>query len=70
MTKEDQHQRQLQEGYAARLMAALDLMELGIEIMRQNIIRRRPDATPQAVGAELQAWILGSAPFQADRKTA
>jgi len=41
----------------SRLLAALDLMELGIEMMRQNIARRSPGASREAVNAELQAWI-------------
>ena len=47
---------------ASRLLAALDLMELGIELMRQNIARRNPEASEQEVNVELQRWIEGRAP--------
>jgi len=41
----------------SRLHAALDLMELGIELMRGNIKRRMPHFSSEQVAAELQSWI-------------
>lgn len=43
---------------AARLLAALDLHETGVEIMRQNLRRRDPAASDHDIDAQLQAWLL------------
>lgn len=53
-TKEKQPES---ESASARLLAALDLMELGISIMRQNIVRKNPGAPAEKINAELQAWL-------------
>jgi hypothetical protein len=45
----------------AGLLAALDLMELGFEMMRQKIRLQSPDASSREVGERLQSWI-GRAP--------
>ena len=42
---------------SARLHAALDLMEFGIELMRGNLRRRMPLLSSTELAAELQAWI-------------
>jgi hypothetical protein len=36
---------------------ALDLFEIGIEVMRQNLRRAHPDASPQEVEERLLAWL-------------
>lgn len=40
-----------------RLLCALDLMELGIEMMRQQICRKFPNAGEDDVNKKLQVWI-------------
>jgi hypothetical protein len=66
MTNEDQA-KPASNPLAQRLLCALDLMELGIELMRQSIIRRRPDASIESVNLELQAWIKGAPAAQSER---
>ncbi len=39
------------------LIEALDLMELGIELKKQRIIRESPDFSPERVLEEVQKWI-------------
>jgi hypothetical protein len=39
------------------LLEALDLMELGIELKKQSILRDRPDLSPEKVLEEVQRWI-------------
>lgn len=41
-----------------RLLAALDLMEFSIELMRQNIARELPDAPPEKIEEELARWLI------------
>jgi hypothetical protein len=41
-----------------RLLATLDLMEFGIAVMRQTIVRRFPDASNEEIVAELNRWLL------------
>jgi hypothetical protein len=42
----------------ASLLAAFDLHETGVEIMRQNLRRRDPAASDHDIDAQLQAWLL------------
>jgi hypothetical protein len=42
---------------AGRLLAALDLHETGVEIMRQNLRRRDPSASDHDIDAQLRAWL-------------
>ena len=41
-----------------RLLATVDLMEFGVDLMRQNIARKLPGATPQKIESELQRWLM------------
>ena len=43
---------------ASRLLAALDLMELGFELKRQSLKREMPLAGEVEIDAKLQLWIL------------
>lgn len=52
-----QEKPNIKDSKAGRLHAALDLMQFGIEIMRQNIIRKMPAATQETVNSLLQKWI-------------
>lgn len=36
----------------------LDLFQMGVDMMRQNLRRRHPDATDEAIEQLLQAWLL------------
>lgn len=47
----------------AALIAAVDLMEFGIRLMRQNISRALPGATPNHVDAELRRWLFDQPEF-------
>lgn len=40
-----------------RLEAALDLMELAYDMMRQKILRHNPHATPEMIRFELRRWV-------------
>jgi len=42
---------------AAFLCQALDMFTTGVEIMRQNLKRATPDASPDEIGRRLTAWI-------------
>ncbi|MEK6631597.1 MAG: hypothetical protein AABY89_12765 [Acidobacteriota bacterium] len=39
------------------LQPALDLFEVGIELMRQNLRRRHPDATAEDIVRRLHQWL-------------
>ena len=39
-----------------RFRTAIALAETGIDLMRQNLRRRHPDATPDEIEAMLRAW--------------
>ena len=43
---------------AANLLAAIELMEFGIQLMRQNIARRLAGAPPERIEAELRRWLM------------
>ena len=43
---------------ARRLLEALDLMEFGIELMRQNIVRALPGASKELIDSELNRWLM------------
>ena len=40
------------------LLSAIDLMEFGIRLMRQNISRALPDASKEQVDIELRRWLF------------
>lgn len=42
---------------AERLRIALDLHDAGVEMMRQNLRRRHPDADEQEIQRLLVAWL-------------
>ncbi len=42
----------------SRLFAALDLMDFGIRMMRQNIVRQLPGASPELIEAEYRRWMF------------
>lgn len=42
---------------AQRLRIALDLFELGLDMMRQKLRRETPDATEDELQAQLVAWL-------------
>lgn len=43
---------------AVRLRAALELMSVGNELMRQTIRRHLPEASPERVESELRRWLI------------
>ena len=53
-----------------KLLAALDLMEFAIELMRQNLIRKLPKASPMIIESELNRWLMQQpnkfVPFEAE----
>ena len=57
MREDESMTKEFAKGAALRFQTALDLMETSIAIMRQNIRRRSPDASDQAVLTELQRWL-------------
>lgn len=46
-----------EETPADRLEAALEMWEDGVCIMRENLRRRRPEASPEELEAALSAWL-------------
>ena len=42
---------------AARVQAALDLFETGVDLMRQNLRRRHPDETREEIERKLGDWL-------------
>jgi hypothetical protein len=38
--------------------ATLDLFQTGVDLMRQNLRRRHPDADEHEIERRLQAWLL------------
>ncbi|HVT44938.1 MAG TPA: hypothetical protein VMT00_11145 [Thermoanaerobaculia bacterium] len=42
---------------AARLRAALELHDAGVALMRQNLVRRHPEATPEEIERLLGQWL-------------
>lgn len=40
------------------LLAAVDLMEFGMRLMRQNIARKLPTADPSHIDSELNRWLF------------
>jgi Rv0078B-related antitoxin len=45
-----------------RLLVALELQEFGIALMRQNIVRRNPEATEQQIDDLLSEWMTSRPP--------
>jgi hypothetical protein len=46
-----------EERAAARLRTALELSRAGVALMRQNLRRQFPDASPAEIQARLNAWL-------------
>jgi len=42
---------------AEKLRHTLELFELGVQLMRQNLIRAHPGATQQEIDALLKEWL-------------
>jgi len=42
---------------SASFRATLDLFQTGVDVMRQNLVRRHPDATPTEIDRLVQAWL-------------
>lgn len=42
---------------ALAFQATLELFETGLDVMRQNLRRRYPSATPQEIETRLGAWL-------------
>jgi hypothetical protein len=42
---------------AERLRQALDLYDVGVDVMRQNLRRQHPDAGEEEIDALLAAWL-------------
>lgn len=42
---------------AERFRDALDMADIGVEIMRANLRRRHPDAGPDEIDGLLRAWL-------------
>ena len=56
---------------SSRLASALELMEFGILLMRQNIKRSLPSAPETHVDAELRRWLIDQPPrFKANPPSA
>lgn len=45
---------------ASKLRLVLDMQQFGIKMMRQNLIRRHPDESPEQIDARLSAWLAKS----------
>jgi hypothetical protein len=59
-TDSDAHQGQVcaqTQPNAKGLLMALELMELGIELVRQRFIRENPDASPEMVRKHVNEWL-------------
>lgn len=46
-----------EEQARTRLLTALRLHDDGVALMRQNLRRRRPDASEEEIEQELRAWL-------------
>ncbi len=45
-----------------KLLIAIDFMDFGIELQRQNIKRRNPNATDEEISKKLQGWRFEAPP--------
>jgi hypothetical protein len=52
---------------ADRLFEALEMWEDGVQIMRENLRRRFPNALPEAIEAYLAEWLEGPTSCDEDR---
>ena len=57
--------RDAREAAAARLRAAIEMSETGVEMMRQTLRRTYPDLTELEIEARVRAWLMDrpGAPF-------
>jgi len=55
---------------ALRLLRACEMHDLGVQMYRQTLERRHPQATSAEVDRMLQAWLAGPAPRRAAPSTA
>jgi len=42
----------------ANLLVAVELMDVGIQLMRQNIVRQIPGASNEHIDSELKRWLM------------
>jgi len=42
---------------AEKLRQALELFEVGVRLMRQNLVRSHPEATPREIDEMLTRWL-------------
>lgn len=47
---------------AEKLRVALEMQDLGIQIMKSNLRRRFPDASDEEIRDRLRAWLLDRPP--------
>jgi len=57
--------RDAREAAAARLRAAIEMSETGVEMMRQTLRRTHPELTELEIEARVRAWLMDrpGAPF-------
>ena len=48
----------MSDGGGARLLAALDMFEVGIQMQRSRLRREHPDAADTEIADMLEAWLL------------
>jgi hypothetical protein len=58
----------LKEMAAKRVRMAFDLQAAGLEMMRQNLRRRYPDATEAEITARLNEWLSNRPPDAPGRR--
>jgi len=47
-----------EQALVGRLLAAVELMDFGVALMRQNITRKMPGAPPEKISQELRRWLI------------
>jgi hypothetical protein len=52
---------------SARLLEALEMWDDGVQIMRENLRRRFPADSSDAIETKLAAWLEGPAPCDEER---
>lgn len=50
-------QRPKRESAGGKLATALELHDVGVDMMRQTLRRRHPDASEKQIDLHLQAWL-------------
>jgi hypothetical protein len=49
-----------------RLRVALEMHDFGVEVMRQNLRRRLPEASEERIRSELTRWLRAPSELRAD----